>query len=123
ASISTNRVWDTPVLRFSYTSLITPPSIYDYDMKTRQRILLKRQPVLGGYDSSLYQTERIHAPASDGAKIPVSIVYKKGAKLDGSTPLLLSAYGSYGYSLPVAFSSNRLSLLDRGVILAFGHIR
>ena len=123
ASISTNRVWDTPVLRFSYTSLITPPSIYDYDMKTRQRLLLKQQPVLGGYDSSLYQTERIHAPASDGAKIPVSIVYKKGVKLDGSAPLLLSAYGSYGYPLPVAFNSNRLSLLDRGVILAFGHIR
>lgn len=123
ASVSNNLVWDTDLLRFNYASLVTPSSVYDYNLKTRDRVLLKRQPVLGGYDPALYQAERISATAVDGVKIPISIVYKKGTPLDGSAPLWLNGYGSYGSSMPVTFNSNRLSLLDRGVIVALAHIR
>jgi oligopeptidase B len=122
-SVDTNPEFDTAVLRFNYQSLITPASVFDYDMNSRTRKLMKQQPVLGGYDPERYQSERIYATATDGARIPISLVYKKGVKLDGTAPMLLYGYGSYGFSLPVAFSSNRLSLLDRGVIYAMAHIR
>ncbi len=109
--------------RFSYQSFTTPNSVYDYDVTTRQRELKKRQPVLGGYDPSLYESERIEATAPDGTKVPISLVHKKGLPRDGSAPLLLEAYGSYGFPDDVDFSSNRLSLLDRGVVYAIAHIR
>nr|MBA3323568.1 S9 family peptidase [Pyrinomonadaceae bacterium] len=115
--------FDTSVLRFSYQSFQTPASIYDYDMRTRQRELKKQTDVLGGFDSAQYQSERIYATAKDGMKIPISLVYKKGAKRDGTSPLLLDAYGSYGMPRNVGFNSNRLSLLNRGVVFAHAHIR
>lgn len=118
-----NPEFNTTKFRFSYQSFITPSSIFEYDVKTRQRELLKEQPVLGGYDRTQYLSERVFATASDGTKIPVSLVYKKGVKRDGSAPMLLYAYGSYGISMPVSFSSTRLSLLDRGVVYALAHIR
>ncbi len=120
---TSNLEFNTTNFRFGYESLITPSSIFDYDVKTRQRELKKQQPVLGGYDMKLYKSERIYATASDGTKIPLSVVYKKDLKLDGKRPLLLEAYGSYGYPYDVGFSSQRLSLLDRGVVYAIGHIR
>jgi oligopeptidase B len=118
-----NAEFDSTVLRFVYGSLITPASVYDYDMNTRDRTLLKQQPVLGGYDPGQYDTERIFASASDGVEIPISLVYRKGLRKDGRNPLLLYAYGSYGISTPPAFSSDRLSLLDRGFVFAIAHIR
>jgi oligopeptidase B len=118
-----NPEFKTTKFRFAYQSFITPSSIFDYDLKTRTRELLKEQPVLGGYDRKQYQSERIYATAKDGTKIPVSIVYKKGLKRDGSAPMLLYAYGSYGASSSVGFNSGRLSLLDRGMIYALAHIR
>ena len=120
---STNRDFDTEVLRFGYSSLTTPNSIYDYNMSSRERELLKQQEVVGGYNPADYQSERIMVEARDGAKVPVSIVYKKGYKKDGNSPLLLYAYGSYGNSLDPYFSSVRLSLLDRGFAYAIAHIR
>ncbi|HVG38465.1 MAG TPA: S9 family peptidase [Pyrinomonadaceae bacterium] len=123
ASANVNAEYDTLRLRFTYESLVTPESIYEYDMRTRQRELLKRTPVLGGYDPAKYQSERIYAIAADGTRVPVSLVYKKGIARDGKNPLLLYAYGSYGYPLTIDFSSERLSLLDRGVIFAQAHIR
>ncbi|HZY10057.1 MAG TPA: S9 family peptidase [Bacteroidota bacterium] len=118
-----NRVFDSNVFRFSYQSFITPSSIYDYNMETRKRELMKQTEVLGGYDPSLYRSERIYAKASDGKEIPISMVYKKGMKRDGSASLHLTGYGSYGSSSSVGFSSNRLSLLNRGVTFAIAHIR
>ena len=118
-----NREFNTAVLRYTYNSLVTPNSTFDYDMNTGKSTLLKQQEVPGGFDRANYKAERVFATASDGTKIPMSIVYRKGVKLDGSAPLLLYGYGSYGYSIPPTFSSNRLSLLDRGVIFAIGHIR
>ena len=118
-----NRVFETTTLRFSYQSLVTPPSTYDYDMATRERTLLKQQPVLGGYDPALYASERRMARAKDGREVPLSLVYRRGLERDGSHPAYLYAYGSYGYPLPVTFSSNRLSLLDRGLVIALAHIR
>ena len=118
-----NREFDTTLLRFSYQSLVTPSSTYDYDMATRERTLLKQQPVLGGYDPARYQSERLLAPAPDGTPVPVSIVYRRGLVRDGRNPAFLYAYGSYGYPLPVTFSSNRLSLLDRGFVIALAHVR
>ncbi len=115
--------FDTHMFRLNYQSMITPSSIYDYDMETRERSLLKQQEVLGGYDSKLYQTERLWATARDGVKVPISIVYKKGLKRDGNAPLWLYAYGSYGFGTPATFSSNHLSLLDRGLSYAIAHIR
>jgi len=103
--------------------MVTPPSVYDYDMEKHDRKLLKRQEVLGGYDPKNYEAKRIWSISRDGTKVPVSIVYKKGTKLDGSAPMLLTAYGSYGSSSAPTFSSNRLSLLDRGVVFALAHIR
>jgi len=123
AGLSSNREFNTTVVRYSYNSLVTPNSVFDYDMNTGKATLLKQQEVPGGFDRANYKAERVFATATDGTKIPMSVVYKKGVKLDGSAPLLLYGYGSYGISIPPTFSSNRLSLLDRGVIFAIGHIR
>jgi len=123
ASLAQNREFTSTVLRFNYQSLVTPGSVYDYDMRTRKRVLLKQTPVLGGYDAAKYKSERVFASAADGTRIPVSLVYKKNLKRDGSRPMLLYGYGSYGFPYPVNFSSARLSLLDRGVIMAIAHIR
>ncbi|HYY57917.1 MAG TPA: S9 family peptidase [Pyrinomonadaceae bacterium] len=123
ASLDINKEFDTRVLRFNYESFITPVSIYDYDMVSRKRELVKQKPVLGHYDPTEYKSERIYATASDGTRIPISLVYKKGLKLDGSRPLLLTGYGSYGYPWPIEFESTLLSLLDRGVVYAHTHIR
>jgi oligopeptidase B len=123
AEIGTNREYNTSVVRYNYESLVTPDSVFDYDMNTGKSTLLKQMEVPGGFDRKNYQSERVFATASDGTKIPMSMVYRKGVKMDGSAPLLLYGYGSYGYSIPPTFSSNRLSLLDRGVIFVIGHIR
>ena len=124
ASLSANPELDTDILRFSYTSLSAPRALYDYDMSTRERTLLKEDEVLGGYDRADYVVERLHAPARDGAvEVPVSVVYRSGLEKDGDNPLLLYAYGSYGASMEPTFSSTRLSLLDRGFVYAIAHIR
>ncbi len=122
-SLGANPEYNTQVLRFNYQSMVTPSSVYDYAMNTRQRKLLKRQEVLGGYDPTSYEAKRIWSVSRDGTKVPISLVSKKGVKLDGTAPMLLYAYGSYGASQPATFSSNRLVLLDRGVIYALAHIR
>ncbi|MEM7044632.1 MAG: S9 family peptidase [Pseudomonadota bacterium] len=118
-----NPMYATRTLRFTYTSLTTPASVYDYDMVTRERQLLKRQPVLGDFDRDDYESERLFVTAGDGAKIPVSLVYRKGLERDGSSPCLLYGYGAYGASMDPGFSSHRLSLLDRGMVYAIAHIR
>ena len=123
AGVSTNREFDTSVLRYNYQSLVTPSSVFDYDMNSHQSILLKQTEVPGGFDKGNYQSERVFATASDGTKIPMSVVYKRGVKLDGSAPMLLYAYGSYGIPISPAFSAGRLALLDRGVIFVIAHIR
>jgi oligopeptidase B len=120
---STNSEFDTTRFRFVYTSLVTPASVYEYGLDARDRKLLKRTPVLGGYEPSQYQSERIQATAPDGTRVPISLVYKRGVKKDGTAPLLLYGYGSYGSTLPAGFNANRLSLLDRGIIYAQAHIR
>jgi oligopeptidase B len=122
-SLAPNPEYDTTTVRFNYQSMVTPSSVYDYEMATRERTLLKRTEVLGGYTPSAYEAKRIWAAARDGTKVPISLVYRKGTKLDGSAPLLLYAYGSYGISQAPTFSSNRLSLLDRGVVYALAYIR
>jgi oligopeptidase B len=114
---------DTDRMRFSYTSLTTPSSVYEFDMKTRERKLLKRQEVPGGYDPGLYATERLMAPAYDGTPVPISMVYRKDTPRGPSTPLLLYGYGSYGASMDPSFNPMRLSLLDRGFIYAIAHVR
>ena len=118
-----NPEFNTTTVRFNYQSMVTPSSVYDYDLNTRQRKLLKQQEVLGGYDAKNYEARRIWAVARDATKVPVSIVYKKGIKFDGTAPMLLYAYGSYGASMAPTFSSSRLALLDRGVIYALAYIR
>jgi oligopeptidase B len=123
AFVSINPEFDTHLLRFGYTSLTTPRSTFDYNMKTREKTLLKEQEVLGGFDKTDYRSERLFVTARDGAKIPVSLVYHKDTKIDGSAPLLQYAYGSYGYSMDASFSSTRLSLLNRGFVYAISHIR
>ncbi len=122
-SLGDNREFDSQVVRFNYQSMVTPLSVYDYDMNTHERKLLKQQEVPGGYDASKYEDKRIWAVARDGTKVPISLVYKKGVPLDGSAPLLLYGYGSYGVSMSPTFSSSRLALLDRGVIFAIAYIR
>lgn len=123
ASVSTNPDFNTNLLRFNYTSLVTPNSVYDYNMDSKEKELKKQQEVVGGYNKDEYVSERFFATARDGVKVPVSIVYKKGMKKDGQNPLLLYAYGSYGYSTDATFSTNRLSLLNRGFVYAIAHIR
>jgi len=123
ASLEVNREFDTRVVRYRYQSLVTPSSVFDYDMTTQQATLLKETEVPGGFDKKNYVSERLFATASDGTKIPMSVVYRRGTKIDGKAPLLLYGYGSYGASIPPTFSSNRLSLLDRGVVYAIAHIR
>ncbi|HVT44083.1 MAG TPA: S9 family peptidase [Thermoanaerobaculia bacterium] len=123
ASLETNKEFDTTILRYRYQSMVTPPSVFDYDMATRDATLLKQTEVLGGYERSRYTTERSWATAGDGAKIPISLVYRKDLKKDGRNPLLLYGYGAYGLSQSPTFSSNRFSLVDRGVIYAIAHVR
>src|SRR6266852_3693141 len=123
ASIGENPEFGATQVRFQYESFVTPRSIFDYDLRTRERSLRKQQPVLGGYDPSQYASERLHATVPDGTRVLLSIVYRRDTPRDGSAPLLLCGYGSYGISIPVNFSSNRLSLLDRGVVYAVAHIR
>ncbi|TAL40554.1 MAG: S9 family peptidase [Chitinophagaceae bacterium] len=123
SSIGVNPDFNTNILRFNYNSMITPQSVYDYNMDTKQKELKKQQEVVGGYNKSDYVTERTFATARDGKKVPVSIVYKKGLKKDGSAPLLLGGYGSYGSTSYATFSGNRLSLLNRGFVAAIAHIR
>ena len=118
-----NPDYNTNVLRFSYTSMTTPGSIYDFNMDTQQRELKKQTEVLGGFKKDDYTSERLWATVRDGVKVPVSLVYKKGVKKDGSNPLLLYAYGSYGNSIFPAFNSNVISLLDRGFVYAIAHVR
>jgi oligopeptidase B len=122
-SLASNPEFETTTVRFNYQSMVTPSSVYDYDLQTKERTLLKRTEVLGGYDPARYESKRIWAVARDATKVPVSIVYRKGTKIDGTAPMLLYAYGSYGASQAPTFSSNRLSLLDRGVIYALAYIR
>ncbi|HEY7402066.1 MAG TPA: S9 family peptidase [Candidatus Angelobacter sp.] len=119
-----NREYKTDKFRYSYQSLVTPPSVFDYDVEKHTSTLLKQTEVPGGYDASKYQSERVWATAKDGVKVPVSVIYRKDMKkADGSNPLYVYAYGSYGAILPVTFSATRLSLLDRGVVMAYAHIR
>ena len=118
-----NPEFATSSYRFRYQSLVTPPSVFDYDVAGRRSVLLKQMEVLGGYDPSRYRVERVHATAADGARIPISLVRRADTPRDGTSPLLLAGYGAYGISLPVMFSSSRLSLLDRGVAFAIAHIR
>ena len=154
ASPGINRIWETTTFRYGYQSLVTPGSVYEYNLGTRESSLLKQQEVPGGFDRTLYASERIHATAPDGVKVPISLVYRRdkfqtarlenkvgapsstqsyrgeGGKAQDSTshetnrpPLYVYGYGSYGYALPLGFNSNRLSLLDRGVVMAYAHIR
>ena len=124
AYVGTNPEFDTNLLRFIYNSLVSPSSVYEYNMVTRQKTLLKQQEVVGGHEPSDYQSERIWAKAADGVLVPISLVYQKSTfSKTGKNPVLLYAYGSYGYSMDAYFSSNRLSLLQRGFVFAIAHIR
>jgi len=118
-----NREYDTSKFRYGYQSFITPRSVFDYDMASGKSTLLKQKEVPGGYDRSRYQVEQIYATASDGVKIPISVVHLKGAKLDGKGPLYLTGYGSYGISYDIGFNSDLFSMVDRGVVAAVAHIR
>ena len=123
AYTSINREFDTELLRYAYTSMTTPNSTFDYDMKTKEKTLLKQQEVVGGYDPSAYETKRLYAKSRDGVNVPISLVYKKSLKKPAGNPTLLYGYGSYGATIDPTFSSVRLSLLDRGFIFAIAHIR
>jgi oligopeptidase B len=123
ADLKDNAESNTNILRYVYNSMTTPPSVYDYDMERRQKVLLKRDEVGGGFDPADYQTDRLQAVARDGTRVPISIVYRKGTPRDGSHPLLLYAYGSYGASMDASFSAYRISLLDRGFVYALAHVR
>ena len=118
-----NHVADTQVLRFRYSSLSTPASTFDYDMRTRERTLVKRDEVLGGFDPAHYRTERLHAVAADGTRVPISLVARRDTPRDGTSPLLLYGYGAYGISMDAGFRSPRLSLLERGFVYAIAHVR
>ncbi len=115
--------YDSDTIRFSYSSMTTPSELYDYDMGTKKRVMLKRQEVPSGHDPENYITRRLMAKAEDGAEIPVSLFYHKNTKLDGTAPCLLYGYGAYGISMPDSFNSNALSLVDRGFVYAIAHIR
>jgi oligopeptidase B len=121
--MGTNPEFDSTAIRYTYASMITPSSTFEYDLVTGKSTLLKQQEIPSGYDKTQYETKRLWAVARDGVKVPISIVWKKGTKLDGSAPMLLYAYGSYGFSMTPNFGTNRLSLLDRGMIYAIAHIR
>ncbi|MEO6668172.1 MAG: S9 family peptidase [Ferruginibacter sp.] len=123
ASIGGNPDYNSETVRFNYTSLTTPASVYDYNMHYKTKKLMKQQEVVGSFDKNNYTTERLFATATDGTKIPLSVVYRNGVKKDGNAPLLLYGYGSYGASMDASFSSVRLSLLDRGFIFVIAHIR
>ncbi len=123
AYVGANLEYNSRTLRYNYTSLTTPNSTFDYNMDTKEKKLMKQQEVLGGYNKKDYVTERLYATARDGVKVPVSLVYKKGFKKDGTSPLLLYGYGSYGFSMDASFNSSRLSLLNRGFVFAIAHIR
>lgn len=123
AGVGENPDFNTSLLRFGYTSMTTPNSVFDYDMITHEKTLLKQEEVLGGFDPNKYCTERVWAMAADGTRIPISLVYQKGCAKDGNNPLLLYGYGSYGACMDANFSSARLSLLDRGFVFAIAHIR
>ncbi len=124
AWIGANPEFDTDILRFGYNSLVIPSSVYEIDLLSKERALLKQQEIVGGYDPQDYHSERIWAKSKDGTSVPISLVYKKSSfSKNGDAPLLLYAYGSYGYSMDAYFSSNRLSLLDRGFVFAIAHIR
>ena len=118
-----NPEFDTRTFRFSYASLVTPSSVYDYDLSTNQRVLKKRQEIPSGYDASRYEVRRLMSPARDGVLVPVSVLLRRGTPLDGSRPLLLYGYGSYGATIEPTFNSNVLSLVDRGFVYAIAHIR
>jgi oligopeptidase B len=118
-----NRIFDTTTFRYAYQSLVTPSSVYEYDVAAGASTLLKQLEIPGGFDRTLYASERVHAKAPDGVEVPVSIVYRKDKREPGKNALYVYGYGSYGYSLPLGFSSNRLSLLDRGGVMAYAHIR
>jgi len=122
-SISVNEELDTELLRYAYSSLTTPTTVYDYNVRTREKTLLKRDPVVGAFDPGDYRTEFLFATARDGTRIPVSLVYRHGVVRDGSAPLLQYAYGAYGLSMDPSFSSARLSLIDRGFVFAIAHVR
>ena len=123
ASLGANPEFVAQHIRFNYESFITPRSVFDYDVPTGEQTLRKQQPVLGGYDASQYASVRLYATADDGTRVPLSVVYRRNTPRDATAPLLLYGYGSYGLSVSVAFNSNRLSLLDRGVIYAIAHVR
>jgi oligopeptidase B len=123
AALGNNPEFDSSSVRYHYESFVTPRSVFDYDVRTRERVLRKEQPVLGGYEASQYVSERLHAATADGARVPISLVYRRDTPLDGTAPLLLYGYGSYGHSVAVNFSSNRVSLLDRGMVFAVAHVR
>jgi oligopeptidase B len=122
-SAAGNAEYKSNLLRINYTSLVTPASVFDYNVRTRERELKKQYEVRGGYDASQYESERIFAKAPDGVEVPISLVYRKGFERNGTSPLLLYGYGAYGHSIDPRFSSDRLSLLDRGFIFAIAHIR
>ncbi|MGA2343650.1 MAG: S9 family peptidase [Steroidobacteraceae bacterium] len=122
-ALSINPRLDTDIVRYSYASLTTPTTVYDYDTRTGKRTLLKRDPVVGDFNPENYATELVFAPARDGRRIPVSLAYRKGFVRDGSAPLLQYAYGAYGLSMDPYFSAARLSLLDRGFVYAIAHVR
>ncbi|MFD2236387.1 S9 family peptidase [Aureimonas populi] len=115
--------FDTTTIRFSYSSMTTPTQTYDYDVETREKRLLKTQEVPSGHDASAYVTRRIMAPAADGETVPVSLLYRRDTPLDGTAPLMLYGYGSYGITIPASFSTNVLSLVDRGFVYAIAHVR
>lgn len=123
AYISANAEFNTKTLRFGYTSMTTPNSTFDYNMETREKVLMKQQEVVGGHNPADYITERIWATVRDGVKVPISIVYKKGFEKNGNGPLLQYGYGSYGATIDASFNSSRLSLLDRGFAFAIAHVR
>jgi oligopeptidase B len=118
-----NRIFASTTFRYAYQSLVTPSSVFEYDPENGRSTLLKQLEIPGDFDRDLYASERVHASAGDGVAIPVSIVYRKDKRKPGNNPLYVYGYGSYGYSLPLGFNSNRLSLLDRGIVMAYAHIR
>jgi len=123
ASAGTNPDFNSETLRYNYTSMTTPSSVYDFNLRNGSKKLMKQQQVLGGFKKEDYVTERVFATAKDGTKVPISLVYKKGFEKNGKSPMMLYGYGSYGYSMDAAFSSTRLSLLERGFVYALAHIR